>query len=64
MEYRGHWVRISRAHGLTAAAVQPIRVTERLDGSYPYEMGYGKITSEHVEYNVNGKRLFYGDTAL
>jgi hypothetical protein len=64
MEYRGHWVRISRAHGLTPAAVQPIRVVERLDGSYPYEIGNGKITSEHVEYNVNGKRLFYGDTVL
>jgi len=64
MEYRGHWVRISRAHGWAQATVRPVRVTERLDGAYPYELGTGKITAEHLEYSQYGKRLFYGDTVL
>ena len=46
------------------ATVRPVRVTERLDGAYPYESGTGKITAEHLEYSQYGKRLFYGDTVL
>ena len=69
LEYRGHWVRITRAHGVStpptvAAGRERRAITERLDGSYPYEIGGGKIAAEHVEYLHNGKRLFHGDTIL
>ena len=62
LEYRGHWVRLSRTHG-AMVATSPALV-ERLDGSYPYECGSGKIMAEHYEHNYNGKRLFYGNTIL
>jgi len=72
VEYRGHWVRISRPHIAARATTPALRATppheegtiERLDGSYPYELGSGKIIGRHVEYMHNGKRLFYGDTIL
>ncbi len=74
LEYRGHWVRISRAHGLTKSTTPALRVTppheegitvtERLDGAYPYEMGSGGIVAEHHSIKHDDKRLFYGDTAL
>jgi len=35
-----------------------------MDGSYPYESGGGILQAHHVEFNHNGKRLFYGDTIL
>ena len=67
IEYRGHWVRISRPH----AADELLRdiaciaaYAERLDGSYPYEIGDGSIGALHREYRHNGKRLFYGSTSL
>jgi hypothetical protein len=76
MEYRGHWIRLSRPHG-TPELLQTCRnvwenkltqpdVSERMDGSYPYEWGTGLVvmSAAHVEYNLDGKRLFYGDTIL
>ena len=39
-------------------------VVEKLDGAYPYEIGTGTIRAVHVEFEYNGKRLFYGDTIL
>jgi hypothetical protein len=62
LEYRGHWVRLSRTHGMMVATSPSL--IERLDGSYPYECGNGKIRAEHYEYNHNGKRLFYGNMIL
>jgi len=62
LEYRGHWVRLSRTHGMMVATSPAL--VERLDGSYPYECGSGKIRAEHYEYVHNGKRLFYGNTIL
>ena len=70
MEYRGHWVRVTRPHA-TEQVLQECRtlldkasLTENLAGSYPYECGDGSIVARQVELNVNGKRFFYGDTIL
>ena len=65
MEYRGHWVRLSRYHGdVKPNAQSRVACSERLDGAYPYESGLGKIQADHVEFNHNGKRLFFGDAIL
>jgi hypothetical protein len=74
VEYRGHWVRMSRVNGEAEATTPALRATppheegniyvERLDGVYPYECGNGNIVSEQREYVQNGKRLFSGDTRL
>jgi hypothetical protein len=64
VEYRGHWVRLSRAHALPEALASVREVAERLDSSYPYLCGEGAIMARHFEYSHNGKRLFHGDTAL
>ena len=70
VEYRGHWVRISRCHGAAEAGIAALRampdsqVGGFLDGTYPYEWGTGKIVARHVEFRHNSKRLFYGDTTL
>src|SRR5207247_10439422 len=65
MEYRGHWVRLSRYHGdAKPKASGSASYLERMDGSYPYESGGGILQAQHVEFNQNGKRLFYGDTIL
>ena len=74
MEYRGHWVRVSRPHGSAdvisacSAAWESKRTmpegSERMDTSYPYECGIGSIYAAHIEYDLAGKRLFYGDTIL
>ena len=65
MEYRGHWVRLSRYHGdAKPEGLAVASTSERLDGTYPYESGAGKIESVHTEFNQNGKRLFYGDTMV
>jgi hypothetical protein len=64
VEYRGHWVRLSRTHALPSGLVPTLEVTERLDSSYPYVSGAGSITARHLEYSHNGKRLFHGDTSL
>jgi hypothetical protein len=63
VEFRGHWVRLSRAHG-TVVTTAPSLV-ESLDGCYPYECGTGNIMAEHCEETMkNGKRVFYGNTIL
>lgn len=64
LEYRGHWVRVSRPHGFAKRPERDVDCSERLDGSYPYEYGTGTITAQHIEFEHNGKRLFYGDTIL
>jgi hypothetical protein len=64
LEYRGHWVRITRSHGVDKPPSAAAVVSERLDGSYPYEIGPGAISAQHIEYRLNGKRLFHGDTTL
>ena len=64
VEYRGHWVRLSRPHGQAKAPGAALQCIEHLDGAYPYEWGSGRIMAQHFEYNHNGKRLFYGDTIL
>jgi len=63
LEYRGHWVRLSRAHGMVVTTAPSL--LESLDGSYPYECGIGNIIAEHSEETIqNGKRVFYGNTVL
>jgi hypothetical protein len=65
VEYRGHWIRISRPNlPVIPAAMKQTALVERLDGAYPYEIGEGKIQARHFEQIVNGKRLFYGETNL
>ena len=63
LEYRGHWVRLSRAHGRVVTTGPSL--LESLDGSYPYECGTGNMMAEHSEETMkNGKRVFYGNTIL
>ena len=63
LEYRGHWVRLSRAHGMVVTTTPSL--LESLDGSYPFECGTGNIMAEHCEETLpNGKRVFYGNTIL
>jgi len=62
LEYRGHWIRMSRTHGSPDST--SMTTSERLDTVYPYEPGTGKITAAHHEYIHNGKRLFRGDTIV
>jgi hypothetical protein len=65
LEYRGHWVRITRPHGVEKPVLPPDAILiERMDGSYPYELASGSITATHLEFSFNGKRLFFGDTTL
>jgi hypothetical protein len=66
LEYRGHWVRLSRAHGVEPAAMRAAGdgTLEKLDGAYPYESGTGRIMARHFELERDGKRLFWGDTSL
>jgi hypothetical protein len=62
LEYRGHWVRLSRTLGPRTGVAATL--VERLDGAYPYECGSGAITAVHSEYKEAGGRFFHGDTAL
>jgi hypothetical protein len=75
LEYRGHWARISRAHGLEGSPQwliqnDPSEVVENLGGSYPYEcvqrsdLRIGSICAIHVERQIGASRLFYGDTCV
>jgi len=64
VEYRGHWIRISRPHGVVMTSPPESRITEKLDGAYPYELGEASIQAAHLEFRHKGKRMFYGDTAL
>jgi hypothetical protein len=66
MEYRGHWVRT------TAGAVSDRTIIARpqpapaefLGGAYPYQCGEGSIPYKQVEQQINGKRVFFGETIL
>jgi hypothetical protein len=75
LEYRGHWVHVTRGHGGDAlrtawsAKLQELRngtlvpSDEALDGSYPFECGTGgDLRAVHVEVLIEGKRIFHGDT--
>ena len=71
VEYRGHWVRLSKPQASPSVLAECRKLwdsqaglAERLDGSYPYECTAGGMTARHIEYNLNGKRLFYGETIL
>ena len=73
LEYRGHWVRVSRPHGFECDEqwlLNPNAETqvENLGGSYPYEwmdrkgLSAGSIFAVHTERRAGDKRVFYGDT--
>jgi hypothetical protein len=73
LEYRGHWVRITRPHDCVCAAEwliedDPFAIVENLGGSYPYEciprssVRSGSIFAVHVSRPVGAKKIFYGDT--
>jgi len=72
MEYRGHWVRMTRPQTTPHVLAECRKLlegkvrarAEYLDGSYPYECGDGKILALDIEYSLEGKRLFYGDTLV
>lgn len=70
VEYRGHWVRVTRPHATEEllaecrSLLDRAALIENLGGSYPYELGSGPIISLQVELKADGKRLFYGDTIL
>jgi hypothetical protein len=65
MEYRGHWVRTTvNKNARSQAAPADETVFEFMGGSYPYECGQGSILVKHAEQNVDGKRLFSGETIL
>jgi hypothetical protein len=66
LEYRGHWVKLLR----NASGVAPEGdYEEDLSGPYPYESAepgskHRSIFASRAEVQVNGRRLFYGDTYL
>jgi hypothetical protein len=73
LEYRGHWIRLSRPHPSCSIAGAPqsrLESFETLSGPYPYEscersdIAPGTLFALHVELHSNGRRLFYCDTAL
>jgi hypothetical protein len=65
LEYRGHWIRISRTENRNTSPVDKGKLcVEQLGGAYPYEYGAGKIQATHFESEERGKRLFFGDTTL
>jgi hypothetical protein len=84
LEYRGHWVRVSRPSGSDEVLRRCKSVFdevllemptgraafENLGGSYPFEciaaagVTPHSIVAVHVDYEHNGKRLFYGDTCV
>jgi hypothetical protein len=63
MEYRGHWVRLTRYDGDPKPESPALACSEKLDGTYPFEPGRGKVQADHIEFNYTGKRLFYGETS-
>jgi hypothetical protein len=77
LEYRGHWVRISRSQGagfdpdmlrreFLHAATPPL--IENLSGPYPYEcvtrrdLGQGSIFAVHASRPEGAKQIYIGDT--
>jgi hypothetical protein len=73
LEYRGHWVRVTRPHDFACKPEWLIRddpsaVVENLSGSYPYEcvarssLRPGSLFAVHVSRQAGEKQIFYGDT--
>ena len=73
LEYRGHWVRVSRPHDFACAPEwlmqdDPLACVETLGGSYPYEcvprssLRPGSIFAVHVLRPAGTKQIFFGDT--
>jgi hypothetical protein len=73
LEYRGHWVRLSRPHDYACSPEWLIEEdvaanVENLSGSYPYEcisrssLRSGSIFAVHVSRPAGAKQIFYGDT--
>jgi hypothetical protein len=65
LEYRGHWVKISRAQ--TSVKIPDIASAartfeEKLSGPYPYDPGSGGLFTKHLQFQANGRRLFHGDS--
>ncbi|HEX5430448.1 MAG TPA: hypothetical protein VFW83_00670 [Bryobacteraceae bacterium] len=72
LEYRGHWIKLTRPHrAINGADLDraPVSCTDGLSGPYPFESldsppEPGHIFARHVEIESGGRRLFYGDTYL
>ena len=66
MEYRGHWVRTTAGavYDRTIIARSQNAPAEFLGGAYPYECGEGSILYRQTEQQINGKRVFFGETIL
>jgi hypothetical protein len=73
LEYRGHWVRVTRPQDYSCRPewliqADPSASIENLDGSYPYEciprssLRSGSIFAVHVSRPAGAKQIFYGDT--
>jgi hypothetical protein len=73
LEYRGHWVRVTRPHDYACTPewlihADPSASVETLGGSYPYEciprssLRSGSIFAVHVSRPAGTKQIFYGDT--
>jgi len=73
LEYRGHWVRVTRPHDYACTPDWLTRddaaaIVENLGGSYPYEcvsrssLRSGAIFAVHVSQRAGTKQIFYGDT--
>jgi hypothetical protein len=73
LEYRGHWVRLTRPHRFSCwpewlIAEDASANVENLSGSYPYECSSrsslrpGSIFAVHVSRPAGAKQIFYGDT--
>jgi hypothetical protein len=73
LEYRGHWVRVTRPQDYACRPewliqADPSASIENLGGSYPYEcipqssLRSGSIFAVHVSRPAGTKQIFYGDT--
>jgi hypothetical protein len=73
LEYRGHWVRVTRPQDYACRPewliqADPSASIENLSGSYPYEciprssLRSGSIFAVHVSRPAGTKQIFYGDT--
>jgi hypothetical protein len=67
LEYRGHWVKVSRCHAGVTGTGSESKI-ELLSGPYPYEfcdradLGDGAVFALHREFEDHGKRLFHSDS--
>jgi hypothetical protein len=65
LEYRGHWIKLTRAHPRVSPGSDPCgSVTENLAGPYPFEAGAGSVIARQDEFLRDGLRWFEGDTLL